>query len=297
MATAVLLYMESCLLGGLCFLGGAHSVFPELQHYLNARMPNGVHFKCQYQWSSSSKELSVFIARELVDPGGPRSEIFLQGFYFLILAKQPLLGEHCWTQHKWVNCDCLGTPPATHTLASISTICRGLGNTDSPEVTNFWVHPGHERLISKHRPDSSLHSRLLSTASLVVPLHCLMSHRDVVGVLYLAGKCVNLFRQRMTLLDVSPRLKARQRKCRHQGRVGRDKHTIPLSQERAASRGVPKGSGLTEETNPSFTSLFLPSKSLQSSPPLASLANLVCPCWGNDPMTWKSDHWVHTLVS
>lgn len=117
MATAVLLYMESCLLGGLCFLGGAPSVFPELQQYLNARMPNGVHFKCQYQWSSSSKELSVFIARELVDPGGPRSEIFLQGFYFLVLAKQPLLGEHCWTQHKWVNCDCLGTPPPPPPLA------------------------------------------------------------------------------------------------------------------------------------------------------------------------------------
>lgn len=76
----------------------------------------------------------------------------------------------------WVKYDCL-EPPPTHTLASISTICRGLGNTDSPGATyapGAQVQPGPERLISKHRPDSSLHSHLFTT-SLMVPLHCLVS--------------------------------------------------------------------------------------------------------------------------
>lgn len=64
--------------------------------------------------------------------------------------------------------------------------------------------------------------------------------------------------------------------------------------------GVPKSAvniGLTEETNPSFTSLFLPSKSLQPSPPLVSLANLVCPLWGKERALYPMDHWDHALVS
>lgn len=94
------LHTESCLLEGLCFLEGAHSVFPEL----NSISMSG----CQMVFISSANNqqsrsncldfeellVSVFIASEQVDPQGKSCS---RHFSFFVLAKQRwFLFNHYW---------------------------------------------------------------------------------------------------------------------------------------------------------------------------------------------------------
>lgn len=100
LSQSVVLHSKSCLLGGLCFLEGAQSVFPELK---NISMSG-----CQMLFISSANNqqsrsncldfeellVSVFIAREQVDP---EVRCCSRHFSFFVLAKQQwFLFNHYW---------------------------------------------------------------------------------------------------------------------------------------------------------------------------------------------------------
>lgn len=94
------LHSESCLLGGLCFLEGAHSVFPELNNISVSGCQMVFISSANNQHSRSNcldfEELlvSVFIASEQVDPQGRSCS---RHFSFFVLAKQRrFLFNHYW---------------------------------------------------------------------------------------------------------------------------------------------------------------------------------------------------------